>query len=86
MSSDSRKRREELFQMEPELHGWAATYTPDANLAYALVHHTLLKSYTDPARPDEGTPTRTWLASVMWNRVCTMQCFRSLRYSGGQVH
>ncbi|MBI1179008.1 MAG: hypothetical protein GC201_00520 [Alphaproteobacteria bacterium] len=75
MPLEAVRRREEIFLLEPELHGWASAYTDDVNLAYALVHHTLLKSWNSLHRSPAETSTRTWLAEMMWHTVSSMGCF-----------
>jgi DNA-directed RNA polymerase specialized sigma24 family protein len=77
------KRREEIFLMEPELHAWASSYTDDPNLAYALVHHTLMKSWNALHRPAMAVTTRVWLAELMWHTVSTMDCFDALQLPAG---
>lgn len=75
MPLEASRRREEIFLMEPELHFWASSYTDDPNLAYALVHHTIMKSWNSLNRPSATVSTRTWLAELMWHTVSTMDCF-----------
>jgi DNA-directed RNA polymerase specialized sigma24 family protein len=85
MSLDLARRREEIFMLEPELRTWAAAYTEDTNLAYALVHHTILKSWRRlPLAPDTRS-TRRWLAEVMWQTVSDMDCFENV-HSPVYVH
>ncbi len=64
--------------MEPELHAWASRYTDDPNLAYALVHHTVLQSCSGLNTPDVSVTTRSWMAELMWRAVTSMACFRTL--------
>ncbi len=76
---EASRRREEIFLMEPELHAWASSYTDDPNLAYALVHHTIMKSWNALNRPATAVTTRTWLAELMWHTVSTMDGFEGVR-------
>ena len=69
--------------MQPELHAWASSYTDDPNLAYALVHYTILKSSNVLNRPVPAVTTRAWLAGLMWRTVSTMECFEDMRHSAG---
>ena len=82
MPMEASRRREEIFLMEPELHAWASSYTDDPNLAYALVHHTIMKSWNALNRPSTTTNTRTWLAELMWHTVSTMDCFDDMLSAG----
>jgi DNA-directed RNA polymerase specialized sigma24 family protein len=75
MLMEALRRREEIFLMEAELHGWAMSYTDDPDLADALVQHTMLKSWNAVYRPLNGVTTRTWMAELMWHTVSSMGCF-----------
>jgi hypothetical protein len=86
MIMEAPRRREEIFLMEPELHAWASSYTDDPNLAYALVHHTIMKSWNGLNRPAASVATRTWLAELMWHTVASMDCFEELRGAAARLH
>jgi DNA-directed RNA polymerase specialized sigma24 family protein len=73
------RRRAEVLGLEPELRRWAARYTADANLAHALVHHTLMAAFAPSARHDDHARTRAWAAARMRETAYGMDCFRPLR-------
>jgi hypothetical protein len=73
-------RWNDVLLIEPEMRRWAKAWTGDANLAHALVHHTLLNLIGGGLQPPDGC-TRSWAAEGMRETIGAMGCFADLRPS-----